>query len=623
MKRYLKIIPFVVFAGIVFYLFPHYENNFSYSFEVGKPWNYERLTAPSDFPIYKTQDQLNKEQQELLADFAPCYVFCDTITSPLVLSYEDREALIEQKYRFISVLEDQVARRYPIRQVFTPKTAFECYGVTMSPNIVLDSVKTAQLKESILSVISPTQGVVQEGEKIIDTGELVTEHNYLILISLRKVYEQSNRSHQQKIFGTIGTVLLLCFVIAVFAAFFFFFSSRGKETWSAVIFFCFLPLLLVASTFLLMGRFVNTPLYIIPFAWVPLVVRSFFDARMALVTHLVTILICALAVPFPLEFLFVQTLVGAVTIVSMQDMSKRTQVVQTVGWIVLTYVVAYTAFCLISPTNVASIDWHTYIYIVLNGILVICGSYGLILASEHIFGFISATTLIELTNVNSTLLQDFAQKAPGSFQHSLQVGNLASEAAKKIGANALLVRTGALYHDIGKMLHPEYFIENQTGGVNPLIDLDAREAARIVLQHVEDGVKLGQKAHLPAIIIQFIRSHHGTSLTRFFYNTYVNSHPGAVVDDSLFRYAGPKPSTKEGAILMMADAIEARSRSLSSYTEESIWNMIVDMTDQQIKDKQFTDTPLSFKDLEDIRLVFKERLISIYHHRIKYPTLNL
>ena len=622
MKRYLKLIPFIAFAGIVLYLFPHYDNNFSYYFEVGKPWGYERLTAPSDFPIYKTQNQLDKEQQELLADFAPCYVLSDTITSPLVLSYEDREALIEQEYRFISVLEDQVARRYPIRQVFTPKTAFERYGVTMSPNIVLDSAKTAQLKESLLAAISPTQGIVQAGEKIIDTGELVSERDYQILMSLKKMYEQSDRSDLQKSLSMVGISVLICFIIAVFAAFFFFFCSSWMEKWSAVLFFCLLPLLLVAITFLTM-RYLPIPIYLIPFAWVPLVVRSFYDSRMALIAHLVTILICALAVPVPLEFLFIQILVGAVTVVSMQDMSQRAQVVQTTGWIVLTYAVAYTAFCLISPANLASIDWHTYIYIVLNGILVICGSYGLILASEHIFGFISATTLIELTNVNSSLMQDFAQKAPGSFQHSLQVGNLASEAAKKIGANALLVRTGALYHDIGKMPHPEYFIENQTGGVNPLMDLDPKEAARIVIQHVDDGVKLGQKAHLPAIIIQFIRSHHGTSLTRFFYNTYVNSHPGAVVDDSLFRYAGPKPTTKEGAILMMADAIEARSRSLSSYTEESIWDMIVDMTDQQIKDKQFTDTPLSFKDLEDIRLVFKERLISIYHHRIKYPTLNL
>ena len=622
MKRYLKLIPFIAFAGIVLYLFPHYDNNFSYYFEVGKPWGYERLTAPSDFPIYKTQEQLAAEKQELLADFAPCYVFCDTITSPLVLSYEDREELVNQNYHFISVLDNQVARRYPIRQVFTPKTAYEHYDITMGPNIVLDSLKTEQLKESLLSVVSPTQGIVQAGEKIIDTGEIVSERDYQILMSLRKMYEQSDRSDLQKTLSMVGISVLICFLIAVFAAYLFIFCSTWMEKWSNVIFFCLLPLLLIALTFLSM-RFTSLSLYIIPFAWVPLVVRSFYDARMAMIMHVITVLICALAVPVPLEFLCIQLIVGAVTIVSMQDMSRRAQVVETTGWIVLTYAFSYTAFCFISPANIAAIDWHIYIYIILNGILVICGSYGLIIAFEHLFRLISATTLIELTNVNSTLLQDFAQKAPGSFQHSLQVGNLASEAAKKIGANALLVRTGALYHDIGKMLHPEYFIENQTGGINPLLDLDAKEAARIVLQHVTDGAKLAQKAHLPAIITQFIRSHHGTSLTRYFYNTYVNAHPGVAVDDSLFRYAGPKPTTKEGAILMMADAIEARSRSLSTYTEESIWDMIVDMTDQQIKDKQFTDTPLSFKDLEDIRLVFKERLISIYHHRIKYPTLNL
>ncbi len=622
MKRYLKLLPFLAFTGIVLYLFPHYDNQFSYYVEVGKPWGYERLTASSDFPIYKTAEQLAKEQDALLADFAPCYNYIDSVTSPLVLSYEEREALENQHYRFISVLDNQVAKRYSLEQVYTPRQAFEIYGVTLRPNIVLDSLKTEQVKQSLLSTISPTQGIVQAGEKIIDTGELVSERDYQIIMSLKKMYEQSDRSALQKTLSLIGITALICFLVAVFAAYLFLFCPTIIKKWSNILFFCIMPLLLIAITFLLM-RFTTVPLYLIPFAWVPMVVRSFYDSRLAMIAHLLTIFICSLAVPVPLEFVFIQVVVGAVTIVSMQDLSKRSQVLQTTGWIVLTYAIGYTAFCLISPTHILSIDWLTYVYIVLNGVLVVCGSYGLILAFEHLFGLISATTLIELTNVNSTLLQDFAQKAPGSFQHSLQVGNLASEAAKKIGANALLVRTGALYHDIGKMLHPEFFIENQNGGDNPLLDLDPKVAARTVIQHVDDGTELAQKAHLPSFLIKFIRSHHGTSLTRYFYNTYVNAHRDEQVDEAIFRYAGPKPTTKEGAILMMADAIEARSRSLSVYTEQSLWDMIVDMTNQQVEDKQFSETPLSYKDMEDVRLVFKERLISIYHHRIKYPTLNL
>lgn len=621
MKRYLKLIPFVVFAGLTIYLFPHYDNQFAYYFEVGKPWGYELLTATTDFPIYKTDEQLAAEQQVLLADFAPCYYYITPVTSPLVLSYEERENLINQHYSFISLLDNQIAKRYPLAQVYTPKTAFEEFGITMSPNIALDSVKTDQVKQSLLATLSPTQGIVQAGEKIIDTGEIVSERDYQILMSLKKMYEQSDRSYQQKIFGIVGIALLICFLVAVFAAYLFLSCSAWMEKWSVVLFMCILPLLLVAITFLTM-RYVPIPLYLIPFAWVPLVVRSFYDSRMAMITHLVTVLICALAVPVPLEFLVIQTIVGAVTIVSMQDMSQRSQVVQTAGWIVLTYAVGYTAFCLISPTHIHSIDGYTYLYIVLNGVLVVCGSYGLILLFERLFGFTSATMLIELTNINSSLLQEFAQKAPGSFQHSLQVGTLASEAAKKIGANALLVRTGALYHDIGKMFHPEYFIENQNGGVNPLLDMNPKEASRVVVQHVADGVELAGKMHLPSVVRQFIESHHGTSITRYFFNTYVNAHPDEMVDDNCFRYPGPKPTTKEGAILMMADAVEARSRSLTDYSEESIWNMIVDMTNQQVEQKQFSDTPLSFKDLEDIRLVFKEHLISIYHHRITYPTIN-
>ncbi len=622
MKRYLRLLPFVVFVGIVLYLFPHYDNKFAYYFEVGKPWGYELLTATSDFPIYKTAEQLEEEKKSLLADFAPCYVYNDTIISPLVLSYEDRQALVAQNYRFISVLENQVAKRYPLQQIYTPKTAFENFGVTMIPNLTPDTATTAQVKASLLSTISPTQGIVQTGEKIIDTGEIVTEHDVQILLSLKKTYEQNKISSQQKGWNMSGIALLICFIVSIFVAYLYFSCSTLMEKWSDVLFFCILPLLVIAITFLLI-RYSSIPLYLIPFAWIPVVVRAFYDSRTAMIVHLVTLLICALAVSVPLEFLLVQIIVGAVTLISMQDMSRRSQVVQTIGWVVLTYVIGYTAFCLLSPTNVLSIDWRVYLYIILNGVLVICGSYGLILAFERLFGFISATTLIELTNINSNLMQEFAQKAPGSFQHSLQVGNLASEAAKKIGANALLVRTGALYHDIGKMLHPEYFIENQNGGENPLLELAPKQAAGVVIQHVTDGVAMAQKAHLPSVIVQFIRTHHGTSLTRYFYNTYVNAHPNEQVDEALFRYEGPRPTTKEGAILMMADAIEARSRSLSAYTEESLWNMIVDMTNQQVEEKQFSDTPLSFKDLEDVRLVFKERLISIYHHRIKYPTLNI
>ena len=262
-----------------------------------------------------------------------------------------------------------------------------------------------------------------------------------------------------------------------------------------------------------------------------------------------------------------------------------------------------------------------YLYFFICGLLTV-GCYGLIYMFEKLFRFISSITLVELADINSELLHMLAERAPGTFQHSMQVSNLAAEAAKAIGANALLVRTGALYHDIGKMTDPLYYVENQTGTENPLLKMDPRDAAQVVIAHVTEGEKIARRNHLPEVVINFITTHHGTSLVRYFYNTYCNAHPGEEVDETLFRYPGSKPTTKEGAILMIADAIEARSRSLSEFTEKAITEAVNQMIDAQIADGQFAETPLSFKDVEDMRKVFISRLIAMNHHRISYPTLN-
>ncbi len=619
--KILKFLPFVAAAALIVYLFPRYNNTFAYYFEIGKPWGYELLTASQDFPIYKTDKELAAERAELLSDFAPCYVFNSANTNPIVISYESRERLLQANYLFISILDNQMSRRYPIDQIYTPKTAFEAFGKELLPNIDYDSITTQQLKASILASISPTQGVVQTGEKIIDKGEVVTEHTYQILQSLKRFMQDESVSSYQQWWHYFGLSLLIILIVVVFVVYLYTTEPVIFEHWNNVLFCSCLPLLLIVTTFCFF-RYWFIPILLIPYIIVPVVARVFFDSRLAFVLHLFTILIVALAVSVPIEFIVVQTLAGIVAVVSLHDMGRRSHVAITLGFVILTYAIGYTTFCLLSPAGYHAIEWQNYIYIVLNGVMVIALSYILIMGFEQLFGFISATTLIELTNINSNLFQEFAQKAPGSFQHSLQVGNLASEAAKKIGANALLTRTGALYHDIGKMLHPEYFIENQTGGANPLNQLDPRQAARIVIAHVEDGVTIAKDKHLPLVLIQFIRSHHGTSLARYFYNTYANAHPNEQVSPEQFQYPGPKPSTKEGAILMMADAVEARSRSLSTYTEQTISEMIKDMIDQQVAEKQFTDTQLSFKDIEDIRQVFTERLISIYHHRIQYPELD-
>ena len=337
--------------------------------------------------------------------------------------------------------------------------------------------------------------------------------------------------------------------------------------------------------------------------------------------HVMTVLLVSMATPSPFAFLFTQIIAGVVVIYSLRKMTQRAHLAHTAILTGLAYALAYTALMLTSTGTYTHLQPRIYMFIFANMVLIIC-AYGVIYIFERMFGLVSDVTLIELSNVNSDLMHRFAEEAPGTFQHTLQVSNLATEAAKKIEANALLVRTGALYHDIGKLMAPQNFTENQQGGDNPLSRMTNTEAAHTVIEHVSNGLALASKHHLPQIIRSFIASHHGTSLVRYFYNSEANAHPGETINEALFRYPGPKPSTKEAAILMMADAVEARSRSLSEYTEESIANMVNQMIDAQIQDGQFADTPLSFRDVEAIREVFTTKLIAIHHQRIAYPTLN-
>jgi putative nucleotidyltransferase with HDIG domain len=364
---------------------------------------------------------------------------------------------------------------------------------------------------------------------------------------------------------------------------------------------------------------------LIPFAWAPIIARVFYDSRTAIFIHIITVLIVSAATPAPYVFVVLQVIMGVVAVISLRDMTQRAQLAQTALFVFLAYSVVYTAMAMLVTGDMSSLEYNHYIYFAINAVLVIC-AYGLIFLFERTFGLVSNITLVELTNVNSNLMLEFAEKAPGTFQHSLQVSNLATEAAKRIGAKVLLVRTGALYHDIGKMTQPECFIENQTGN-NPLQSMPYAEAAKVIINHVEEGERIARKHRLPEVIVHFIRSHHGTSVTRYFYNTAVNAAKAAGgtaadVNKADYAYPGPKPSTKEAAILMMADAIEARSRSLSELTEQSIAAMVDQMIDLQVADGQFSETVLSFKDLEDIRAVFKQKLIEINHHRIIYPTIE-
>lgn len=620
----LQISVYVLLAAVVIYLFPRYNNAFNYHFEVGKPWGYDLVTAEFDFPIYKTDADVLREQQEAVRSITPCYIKTHNLPQGLfVLSLNDYEQLQRDGYNRISLLTDKhIAKTIAFDDLLTPKSAYERYGEQCDPNIVPDSATNALLYKSAIESVSLTFGMVQAGERIIDRGEIVTTQTYQILTSLSRAYSERNITRQQSVYMQIGYVALIVLLLALFAAFLAIYRHSLFEQLRVTLFFTLQMALMISTSFLIL-RFTTDDLYLflVPYAWLGILTTVFYDSRTALTLYLITMLIISLAVPTPFAFLFIQLSVGMVVLCSLRKMTQRAHLAHTALLTGLTYAFAYTAFTLATDGTYTHLQLRVYMFIVANVGLIIC-VYGLIYLVERLFGLVSDVTLLELSNVNSDLMHQFAEQAPGTFQHTLQVSNLATEAAKKIDANVLLVRTGALYHDIGKMLAPQNYTENQQSGDNPLLRMSNTDAARTVIEHVTNGLQLADKHRLPQVITQFIGSHHGTSLVRYFYNSEVNAHPDKNIDEQLFRYPGPKPSTKETAILMMADAVEARSRSLKEYTEESIAAMVNQMIDAQIQDGQFADTPLSFRDVEAIREVFTEKLIAIHHHRIAYPTLN-
>lgn len=611
---------FAIVAILIVFMFPRYTNAFRYHYEIGKPWGYNALTADYDFLIYKTDNQMADEQKHLMSGFSPCFKYIPKVQRQvLVIAHQEMDWIKEEGYATISVVQNNVHRKYVLSEVYTPKSAYEHYGYECAQNLVLDTALTQAMRTKQLSSLSPTQGMVQKGERIIDKGEIVNERTYQILQSLARATQDETTANNQRAWSMMGKSILVVLFLCLFVIYLYVFRRQYLNDLSMVLFFNMLMVIVVGLACLVL-RF-DLSIYLIPFAWIPILTRVFFDSRTALFLHFTTVLIVSIVAPAPVEFFFVQMVVGMVAVSSLSDMTRRAQLVQTSAWIFAAQVVAYTSIVFAQTGTWSALNPWFYLHFFICALLTI-GCYGLIYAFEKIFHFISSITLVELTDINSHLLLSLAEKAPGTFQHSMQVSNLASEAAKTIGANALLVRTGALYHDIGKMANPQYYTENQQGMANPLSSMDPKEAAQLIIAHVTEGEQIARKNRLPEVIINFILTHHGTSLTRYFYNTYCNAHPNEEVDKTLFQYPGPKPTTKEAAIVMMADAIEARSRSIEDFSEKSIAEVVDQMIDAQIADGQFSETPLSFKDVEDIRRVFKARITAMNHHRISYPTLN-
>ncbi|MBB3188363.1 HD family phosphohydrolase [Microbacter margulisiae] len=663
-----KVMLFVMAIVVIVAIFPR-ESHFNYNFAVGKPWRYGLVTASFDFPVYKNARQLQSEQDSVLRAFTPYYLLNDTLSgfelkqlkqslekmSPQVapqLAYlksalstvydkgimptDDYNRLVS-RYPFVNIVRQNRASKSFLKDIFTvtsayqyivgnlpasfDKNVFQSLNINsyIVPDLQYDAVISNQIKNDLLRSVSETSGLVQAGERIIDRGDIVTDSSYRVLTSLRVATERQHRDTHKSWLVVAGESLLVTALMSLLFLYLYLFRRREIfARFKNVLFIVMMIVFMVAVAFTVVS-FTGLNIYVVPFALLPIIICTFFDARSALYAHIITILLISFVVTTsPLQFVILQIMAGMTVISSLQDLTQRSQLVKTVGLIFATYSVVYLGITLIQNQSLDKIVWINFLYFGLNTLLLLF-AYAFIYLIEKSFGFLSNVTLIELSNVNSPLMVQFSEQAPGTFQHSLQVSSLATEAAQKVHANSLLVRTGALYHDIGKMVHPIYFIENQTNGINPLNEMSDEEAAQIVISHVSDGVRIANKYNLPWQIIQFIKTHHGHSKAKYFYLRFMQGNPERKIDEKLFTYPGPNPGTKETAILMMADAVEAASRTLTEYTDESINELVDKIVQTQIAEGAFQDAPITFRDIETVKTVFKEKLRNMYHHRIAYP----
>lgn len=670
----LKIIVFLVTVAAIVYFMPR-DGKFNYQFEVNKPWRYGQLMATFDFPIYKEDAVVKRELDSIFTTFQPYYVLNkeierdalkrlrDNYNSKLnrvfpstdyvryverklgdiytsgIVSTESYNKLTKDSTLFIRVIdENKTVSSYLASDLFTVKDAYEYLLATGNSNIDIDILRKASLNDYIVPNLTEDEtrteaarqeiidnhpmavGGVQSGQKIVDRGEIVTRHTYNILESLRKESIKRSGTTVQRGLVLLGQImyvglLVLCFMIylGLFRKKYYRQMGSLMLLFAMILFYCIITAVVASN-----GLFnVN----IIPFAMLPMIIGVFLDSRTAFLTHAITILICSITVPFQYEFILLQLTAGLVAIYSLRELYQRSQLFKSTFMIVLTYAAIYFSYELIVENDLSKLNGQMYISFLINGILLLF-TYPLLFMLEKAFGFTSNVTLVELSNINNTLLRRLSETAPGTFQHSMQVANLAAEAAIRIGANSQLVRTGAMYHDIGKLENPAFFTENQLGGVNPHKNLTFEQSAQIIIQHVKDGLKLAEKNNLPKAVKEFISTHHGRGKTKYFYISWMNEHPGEEPDDEMFTYPGPNPYSKEMAILMMADSVEAASRSLPEYTEQSISNLVDKIIDKQVEEGFFRRCPITFADIETVKEVFKEKLMTSYHTRISYPELK-
>ena len=664
----MRAVLIVASVGLIVWAMPH-DNRSYYHIEKGKPWKYADFTAPFDFPIYKSDEAIQAEKDSLMHDYEPYYQYnankenemvkrfekdyaegipglgpeyIEMISNRLhslyqqgIMSSAEYSELRTDTARMIRVVNGKQANSVSIMEVYSAKSAYEqlfhdealalqrpilqkCnLNDYITPNLIYDKERSEASINDLMSSIALASGVVQKGQKIVGRGEIVTDRIYRAMDSFIKENERLHQDDTQNQFALLGQILYVAIIIICFTIYLSLYrrdylvkSRKIMMAYALITIFSILTAVFVRNTFI--------HVYILPYAMVPIFIRVFMDSRTAFMAHATMVMICAVMLVHPFEFVVIESIGGLIAISSLRELSQRSQLFKTAIFIALSMMAVNLAFDWMRTDSLSKIDYSIYNYLIINGIALLF-AYPLLYLIEKAFGFTSDITLIELSYTNNQLMRKMSEIAPGTFNHSIQVANLASEIANKIGADSQLVRTGALYHDIGKMTNPIYFTENQTG-INPHEMLTEIESAQMIISHVTEGQKMADKYNLPKEIRDFISTHHGQGKAKFFYIKYHKEHPDEPVDDLLFTYPGPNPFTREQAILMMADTVEAASRSMTEYTEQAIRELVNRLIDTQMNEGYFKECPITFRDIQYAKTVLIEKLKTIYHTRISYPS---
>ncbi len=660
----------VITVIIIVWALPRAENK-PFRYDVGKPWMYGSFIASFDFPIYKTDETIKAQEDSLLETFQPYYNYNPDIEHQQVTRFlkDFSDGIPGLPRQYVSLLADRLHRLYQAGILDTPtynemykdttttirivkgnnaqSEQLSCIYCTMSAyeklfldeklapqrqllqrcnlnnyiecNLFYDKERSETERNDLLSSIPPASGMVMSGQKVIDRGDIVDDYTYRVLNSFEREIKRRNATSTEITNTLVGQIIFVTLLVGIFTLYLALFRrDYFDKPRSIAMLYTLITIFPVMVSFIMQHNFLSV--YILPFAMAPIFIRVFMDSRTAFISHVTMVLICAAVVRYQYEFIIIQIVAGIIAIYSLRELLRRAQVFKTALLVSLCSALVYFALQMMQDNDFLKMDRDMYYHFAVNGVFLLL-AYPVMYIIEKTFGFVSNVTLFELSNTNRGLLRDLSEIAPGTFQHSITVGNLASEIANRIGANSLLVRTGALYHDIGKMANPVFFTENQAG-VNPHDRMSCQESARIVVSHVTEGVKMAEKANLPNIIRDFILTHHGTGMAKYFYIKYKNEHPDEDVDPASFSYPGPNPFTREQAILMMADGVEAATRSLPTYTADTISALVNRLIDNDVAEGYFRECPITFRDIAQAKQVLIERLKAIYHTRISYPTLK-